>query len=26
VASLIDGKAYGQTAQFFTIDGGWSFM
>ena len=26
VASLIDGKAYGQTAQFFNIDGGWSFM
>ena len=26
VASLIDGKAWGQTAQFFTIDGGWSFM
>jgi NAD(P)-dependent dehydrogenase (short-subunit alcohol dehydrogenase family) len=26
VASLIDGKAYGQTAQFFAIDGGWSFM
>lgn len=26
VASLIDGKAMGQTAQFFTIDGGWSFM
>jgi NAD(P)-dependent dehydrogenase (short-subunit alcohol dehydrogenase family) len=26
VAALIDGKAYGQTAQFFAIDGGWSFM
>ena len=26
VASLIDGKANGQTAQFFPIDGGWSFM
>jgi NAD(P)-dependent dehydrogenase (short-subunit alcohol dehydrogenase family) len=26
VASLIDGKAYGQTGQFFAIDGGWSFM
>ena len=26
VASLIDGKAMGQTAQFFNIDGGWSFM
>jgi NAD(P)-dependent dehydrogenase (short-subunit alcohol dehydrogenase family) len=26
VAALIDGKAAGQTAQFFTIDGGWSFM
>ena len=26
VATLIDGKATGQTAQFFPIDGGWSFM
>ncbi len=26
VAALIDGKAHGQTAQYFTIDGGWSFM
>jgi hypothetical protein len=26
VAALIDGKATGQTAQFFPIDGGWSFM
>ncbi|MGI9584797.1 MAG: SDR family NAD(P)-dependent oxidoreductase [Acidimicrobiia bacterium] len=26
VASLIDGKAMGQTAQFIPIDGGWSFM
>ena len=26
VASLIDGKAMGQTAQFFSIDGGWAFM
>ena len=26
VAALIDGKANGQTAQFFAIDGGWSFM
>jgi NAD(P)-dependent dehydrogenase (short-subunit alcohol dehydrogenase family) len=26
VATLIDGKACGQTAQFFAIDGGWSFM
>ena len=26
VASMIDGKAYGQTAQFIPIDGGWSFM
>jgi glucose 1-dehydrogenase len=26
VAVLIDGKAHGQTAQYFTIDGGWSFM
>ena len=26
VASLIDGKARGQTAQFFSIDGGWAFM
>ncbi|MHC4232026.1 MAG: SDR family NAD(P)-dependent oxidoreductase [Planctomycetota bacterium] len=26
VATLIDGTATGQTAQFFPIDGGWSFM
>ncbi|MGI9586567.1 MAG: SDR family NAD(P)-dependent oxidoreductase [Acidimicrobiia bacterium] len=26
VAGLIDGKATGQTAQFFTIDAGWSYM
>ena len=26
VASLIDGKGTFQTAQFFPIDGGWSFM
>jgi NAD(P)-dependent dehydrogenase (short-subunit alcohol dehydrogenase family) len=26
VATLIDGKVTGQTAQFFPIDGGWSFM
>ena len=26
VASLIDGHGTFQTAQFFTIDGGWSFM
>ena len=26
VATLIDGKATGQTAQFFSIDGGWAFM
>jgi len=26
VAALIDGRATGQTAQFFPIDGGWSFM
>jgi NAD(P)-dependent dehydrogenase (short-subunit alcohol dehydrogenase family) len=26
VAALIDGKATGQTAQNFAIDGGWSFM
>ena len=26
VAALIDGKATGMTAQFFPIDGGWSFM
>ena len=26
VATLIDGKATGMTAQFFPIDGGWSFM
>jgi glucose 1-dehydrogenase len=26
VATLIDGKATAQTAQFFAIDGGWSFM
>jgi NAD(P)-dependent dehydrogenase (short-subunit alcohol dehydrogenase family) len=26
VATLIDGKATGQTSQFFPIDGGWSFM
>lgn len=26
VATLIDGKGTFQTAQFFTIDGGWSFM
>jgi len=26
VATLIDGKATGQTGQFFPIDGGWSFM
>jgi NAD(P)-dependent dehydrogenase (short-subunit alcohol dehydrogenase family) len=26
VAALIDGKATGQTAQFFSIDGGWGFM
>ena len=26
VAALIDGKATGQTAQFFSIDGGWAFM
>jgi glucose 1-dehydrogenase len=26
VATLIDGKSNGQTAQFFAIDGGWSFM
>lgn len=26
VATLIDGKSSGQTAQFFAIDGGWSFM
>jgi len=26
VAALIDGRATAQTAQFFNIDGGWSFM
>ena len=26
VATLIDGKANGQTAQFFAVDGGWAFM
>ncbi len=26
VAALIDGRATAQTAQFFPIDGGWSFM
>ena len=26
VATLIDGTATGQTAQFFPIDAGWSFM
>jgi len=26
VATLIDGRATGQTAQFFPIDAGWSFM
>lgn len=26
VASLIDGKSNAQTAQFFSIDGGWAFM
>ncbi|GMG87796.1 SDR family NAD(P)-dependent oxidoreductase [Biformimicrobium ophioploci] len=26
VATLIDGSATGMTAQFFPIDGGWSFM
>jgi NAD(P)-dependent dehydrogenase (short-subunit alcohol dehydrogenase family) len=26
VASLIDGKATYQTAQYFAIDGGWSLM
>ena len=26
VATLIDGTATGQTAQFFPIDGGWGFM
>jgi glucose 1-dehydrogenase len=26
VATLIDGKSTAQTAQFFPIDGGWSFM
>jgi len=26
VASLIDGKAHGQTGQNFTIDGGWSYL
>ena len=26
VAALIDGRATAQTAQFFAIDGGWSFM
>jgi NAD(P)-dependent dehydrogenase (short-subunit alcohol dehydrogenase family) len=26
VATLIDGTATGQTAQFFPIDGGWSFI
>ncbi len=26
VASLIDGHGTFQTAQFFTIDGGWAYM
>ncbi len=26
VAALIDGRATGQTAQYFAIDGGWCFM
>jgi hypothetical protein len=26
VATLIDGKGTGQIAQFFAIDGGWSFV
>ena len=26
VATLLDGKAMGQTAQFFSIDGGWAFI